>query len=71
METAMLRHYLEPRTPFGKLRPESHEHIFVSSQAAHLAIRLGHRYRNGFGMDIQPQKSYLSLHDRFLSALWL
>ncbi len=38
------------------------------SQAAHLAVRLGYRYRNRLGMDIQTQKSYLLLHDRFLSA---
>ena len=38
------------------------------SQAAHLAIRLGYRNRNRFGMDIQTQKSYLFFHDRFLSA---
>ena len=38
------------------------------SQAAYLAIRLG--YCNGYrlGMHIQTQKSYLCLHDRFLSA---
>ena len=38
------------------------------SQSADLAIRLGYRYSNRFGMDIQSQKSYLFLHDRFLSA---
>jgi hypothetical protein len=38
------------------------------SQAAHLAIRLGNGNGNRFGMDIQTQKSYLFLHDRFLSA---
>jgi hypothetical protein len=38
------------------------------SQAAHLAIRLGYRHRYRFGMDIKTQKSYLFLHDRFLSA---
>jgi hypothetical protein len=38
------------------------------SQTAHLAIRFS--YGNGYrlGMDIQAQKSYLLLHDRFLSA---
>src|ERR1035438_2449504 len=38
------------------------------SQAANLAIRLGYGNSNRLGMDIQSQKSYLFLHDRFLSA---
>jgi hypothetical protein len=38
------------------------------SQAAHLAIRLGNRNGYRFGMDIPTHKSYLFLHDRFLSA---
>lgn len=38
------------------------------SQAANLAIRLGYRNSNRLGMDIESQKSYLFLHDRFLSA---
>jgi hypothetical protein len=33
-----------------------------------LAIRLGYGNSNRLGMDIQSQKSYLFLHDRFLSA---
>src|ERR1035441_10333262 len=38
------------------------------SQAAYLAVRLGYSDRNRLGMDIQTQKSYLFLHDRFSSA---
>src|ERR1039457_6150775 len=38
------------------------------SQAANLAIRLGYGNGKRLGMDIQSQKSYLFLHDRFLSA---
>src|ERR1039458_1853702 len=38
------------------------------SQAANLAIRLGYGNSKRLGMDIQSQKSYLFLHDRFLSA---
>jgi hypothetical protein len=38
------------------------------SQAANLAIRLGYGNSNRFGMEIQTQKSYLFLYDRFLSA---
>src|ERR1019366_8098566 len=38
------------------------------SQAAYFTIRLCYRHCNRLGMDIQAQKSYLFLHDRFLSA---
>jgi hypothetical protein len=34
MKTAMLRHVGAP-TPFGKLRPESREHIFVGEGKSH------------------------------------
>src|SRR5260370_15883912 len=37
------------------------------SQAAQRAVRLGNRYSDRLGMDIQTQKSYLFLHDPFLS----
>jgi hypothetical protein len=38
------------------------------SRLDYFPIRLGDRYRDRLCMDIQTQKSYLFLHDRFLSA---